>query len=156
MDREREKTHSEELDEGRLSGSVGSEDTDSRREGKGARDVVELRPRCTGVGERAVGELHDRPRVGSDTHERSGRGELEGDRGGGEGVVRLGLGDPLDELRKVALVVGNLLVLVVHDVGARVVEETGVVRDHDAGDLGLRDKVSLQPRDGTDICKGAK
>jgi hypothetical protein len=87
----------EELDEGRLSGSVGSDDTDSGREGDGARDVVELGLLGSGVRVGAVGHLEDGTGLRSDTHEGAGRGEGELDDGGGEGVVGLGGGVLLDE-----------------------------------------------------------
>lgn len=109
--------------------------------------------------------------------EKKRRREDSLDRGGGEGVVRLGLGLLLDELGKVSLVVSELLGLVVdlkrgkktksarrrrvrpsrsrgkrtHDVGANVVQESRVVRDNEAGDLGLGDEVPLEPSNGTNI-----
>jgi len=133
------RTYSKKLDKSGLSSSVGSEDTDSGREGKSTRDVVERGLGSSGVGEGAVGELHDGSGVGSNSHEGSGRREGEPgeqgegkersatrrcfsgrderrdslDGGGGEGVVRLGLGLLLDELGKVSLVVSELLGLVV-------------------------------------------
>lgn len=128
---------SEELDEGRLSGSVGSDDTDTRRERDGAGDVLELGLLGAGVGEGAAGHLEDGAGLGADTHERSGRGEGELDDRVGEGVVGLSSGPLLDELGEVALVVVELLLLVVNDVGADGVEESRVVRNDHAGDVAL-------------------
>jgi hypothetical protein len=70
-----------ELDEGRLSGSVGSEDTDSGGESERARDVVKLGSDGSGVGEGAMGELHDGSSVRSDSHQRTRRRESEPERG---------------------------------------------------------------------------
>jgi hypothetical protein len=41
-----------------------------------------------------------------------------------------------------------------NDVGANVGEETRVMRDDEAGDLGLGDEIPLEPSDGTDVCAG--
>jgi len=80
--REEKRTYSKKLDKSGLSSSVGSEDTDSGREGKSARNVVKRGLGSSRVGEGAVGELHDGSGVGSNSHERSGR--REGEPGGGE------------------------------------------------------------------------
>ena len=40
-----------------------------------------------------------------------------------------------------------------HDVGTDVVQETAVVRDDHAGDLGLADEVLFEPGDGLYVCR---
>lgn len=118
----------EELDEGRLSGSVGSEDGDTRREGDLERDVVELLDGRGGVLESDVAHLHERLLLGLDTVEEGRVGELElvllVDV---ELVVGLGLGNVLDEGLEVTWVPLNLEAVKVEDVGGDVVEEARVV-----------------------------
>jgi hypothetical protein len=89
---------------------------------------VKLGSDGSGVGEGGVGELHDRSSVGSDSRQRTGRGESEPgekedalrsgsyvgsgcgrrgrgllDGGDGKGVVRLGLGSRLTNLERFPL-----------------------------------------------------
>lgn len=90
----------EELDEGRLSGSIGTDDSDTGREGDGARDVDELRLLGSRVGVGTVGHLEDGTGLRSDSHEGSGGREGELDDRGGEGVVRLGGGVLFDEAKE--------------------------------------------------------
>ena len=139
--RVREGLAREKFDESRLSGAIGADDTDAGRERDGARDVVELGLLGARVAERAVGHLEDRARLGAHAHERAGRRERELDDRGREGVVRLSGRVLLDELGKVALVVDELLLLVVDDVGADGVKEATVVRDDHRGDVVLRVEV---------------
>jgi hypothetical protein len=145
LSRVRESFSGEELDEGRLSGSVGSDDSDTRRERDGAGDVLELGLLGTRVGEGAAGHLEDGAGLGANTHERTGRGEGELDDRVGEGVVGLSGGPLLDKLGEVALVVVELLLLVVDDVGADGVEESRVVGDDHAGDVAL----------SVEVCEGS-
>jgi hypothetical protein len=104
---------SQELDQGRFTSSVGANDTDSRRERKRTRDSLERRSGSTGVSECSAIQLHDGTSVGSDTHQGSGRGESEFDGSSREGVVGLCLGNSLNELGQVSVVVSKLLLLVV-------------------------------------------
>jgi hypothetical protein len=118
----------EELDEGRLSGSVGSENGDTRRERDLERDVVELLDGRGRVLEGNVTHFHERLFLGLDTIEERGVGEgevvvLEGV----ELVVGLGLGNVLDELVEVTGVTLDLELVQVEDIGTDVVEETRVV-----------------------------
>lgn len=118
----------EKLDEGTLSGSVGSEDGDTGREGDLKRDVVQLGRRGSGVLEPNVTHLHERLLLGLDSVEERGVGELEEVVvGGSELVVRLGLGDVLDERLEVSRVSLDLEAVKVKDVGRDVVEEARVV-----------------------------
>lgn len=135
----------QEFDEGRFTGTVGTDDADAGREGDGARDFVERGFRSAGIGEGAVCHLEDRSRRGTDAHERAWRGEAELDDRGREGVVRLCGGMLLDKLCEVAAVVDEALLLVVDDVGADVVEETAVVRHDQDGGLGLSFQVAFEP-----------
>ena len=135
----------EDLDEGGLSGTVATENGDTGRERERAGDVLERGIGSTGVLEAAVGHLDDGTSARADTHEETGRRELELDRRLGKGVVGLALGADLDEGSEVALVVRQLLVLVVNDVRANLIEETGVVGHDQGGDVGVLLEVILEP-----------
>lgn len=118
----------EKLDESRLSGSVGSENGDTGREGDLEGDVVKLLNGGSRVLESDVTHLHERLLLGLDTIEerRVGEGEvvvLEGV----ELVVSLGLGNELDELVEVTGVSLDLELVQVKDIGTDVVEESRVV-----------------------------
>lgn len=117
----------EELDEGRFTGTVGSDDTDSGRKGEGTRGILDRRSRGTGIGECTVGKFEDSSCVGSDTDEVTGRREGELDRSSGKSVVGLGRWDLFDKLGEITGVVHELLAFVVDNVGTNVVEETRVV-----------------------------
>jgi hypothetical protein len=116
-------------------------DTDTRREGDGAGSVGELGLGGTGVGEGAVGHAEDSLGAGTDTHETTGRREDELDNLVGEGVVGAAGRVLLDEVVKVTAVVVELLLVVVNDVGADGVEETGVVGNDHRGNTLLSDEV---------------
>jgi hypothetical protein len=66
-----------ELDEGRLSGTVGTENGDTRRERNLEVDVVELLDGGTGVLERNVAHLEERLLLGLDTVKKRRVGELD-------------------------------------------------------------------------------
>lgn len=124
----------EELDQGRLSRSVGSEDGDTGREGDLERDVVELGGRGGRVLESDVTHLHERLLLGLDSVEERRVGELEEVVvGGRELVVGPGLGDVLDERLEVSRVPLNLESVEVKNVGGDVVEESRVVCRHERG-----------------------
>jgi hypothetical protein len=116
-------------------------DTDTGREGDGAGSVGELGLGGTGVGEGAVGHAEDSLGAGTDTHETTGRREDELDNLVGEGVVGAAGRVLLDEVVKVTAVVVELLLVVVNDVGADGVEETGVVGNDHRGNTLLSDEV---------------
>jgi hypothetical protein len=62
---------SQQLDQGGFTSTIGSDDTDTRREGEGTRDVFERWLGSAGVGECTSGQFHDRSGVGSNTHQRT-------------------------------------------------------------------------------------
>lgn len=118
----------EKLDEGRFTGSVGSENGDTGRERDLERDVVKLLNGGSRVLESDVTHLHERLLLGLDTIEkgRVGEGEvviLERV----ELVVSLGLGNELDESVEVTGVPLDLELVQVENVGTDVVEESRVV-----------------------------
>mmetsp|Transcript_29989 Transcript_29989/g.59563 ORF Transcript_29989/g.59563 Transcript_29989/m.59563 type:complete len:784 (+) Transcript_29989:846-3197(+) len=148
----------EELDHGGLSGAVLADAGDAGGERHLDRDVVEggdavaavLLP-VDGVGEGALGDLHERLSLGLDSLDVTGLGELELELGGLEAEVGPGLRDDLDEVIKVALEHVELEVVDLEDVAAAVVEEARVVRHHDTGDVGEGVKVVLDPGDVDDV-----
>lgn len=73
------------------------------------------------------------------------------DRGRGEGVVRLGGRDSLDKLAQVSLVVDQLLLLVVDNVGTDIVQESRVVRDDHARHLAQATEILFEPSDGLHV-----
>ncbi|EPE08095.1 hypothetical protein F503_00878 [Ophiostoma piceae UAMH 11346] len=117
----------QQLDQGRLAGTVGADDGDTRRQSQLARRVRQRR---------------------RGSARNTGRGELELDHAIGQGVVALGLGVVRHERGEVALVVGQLLAgLVVVDIGGDLVEEARVVGHDQTGDLGVGLEVGLEPGD---------
>ena len=71
------RTHGQQLDQGRLSSSVGSQDTDTTAQRQRTRYIDQAGLGSAFVGESTVGELHDGSGLRPHTHERSGRGEGE-------------------------------------------------------------------------------
>ena len=148
----------EELDHGGLSGSVLSDASDTGGKGHLDSDVVEggdsvsavLGP-VDGVGEGALGHLHEGLSLGLDSLDVSGLGEAELQLGLLEGEVGPGLRVRLDEVVKVALEEVKLEVGNLEDVRAAVVEEAGIVGHHDTGDLVETVEVVLDPRDVDDV-----
>lgn len=59
----------EELDEGRFTGTIGAEDTDTTAESESTGDVLEGWAGSSRVGEGTVAQLHDGTCVGPDSHE---------------------------------------------------------------------------------------
>lgn len=147
----RDSLTSQELDEGRFTRTVGTDNTDTGRKGEGAGGILDRRPGGTGVGECTVGKFEDRSCVGSDTDEVTGRREGELDRSSGKSVVGLGRRDFFDKLGEVTGVVHKFLALVVDNVGTDVVEETRVVRDDHTGDVVQAADVFLKPSNGLDV-----
>jgi hypothetical protein len=67
---------------------------------------------------------------------------------GGESVVALGLGANLNEIGQVTFVTSQLLVrLVMVNISCDIVQESGVVRNNETGDVGMRLEVVLEPSD---------
>lgn len=141
----------EELDEGRFTGTVGTDDTDSGRKGEGARSILDRRSGGTRIGECTVGKFEDRSCIGSDTDEVTRRREGELDRSSGKSVVGLGRRDLFDKLGEVTGVIHELLAFIVDNVGTNVVEETRVVRDDHTGDVVQAADVFLKPSDSLDV-----
>jgi hypothetical protein len=122
----------EELDEGRFAGSVGTEDGNTRRERDLESDVVELLNGLGGVLESNLAHLQQTLLLSLDTLKERWVGELEPVvLGGLECVIRLGLGDLLDEGLEVAFVSPDLEAIQVEDIGDGVVEEARVVGYND-------------------------
>ena len=137
----------EELNEGGLTGTVGAEARDAGGEREldgGARDDLAV---GVGVGEVAVVRLDDSLVLVLDTLEETGDGEDELELVVGELGVLLRRGALADELGEVTLVGHQLAGLVVDDVSAHAVEETGIVGHNHGRDGGLGDEVILEPRD---------
>jgi len=137
----------QDLDEGRLSGTVGSDDGNTRVEGDLARHVHDGQLGGAGVGKVNVLELDKGLILGLDTVQETGLGELEGDGRGRQLVVGLALGVLLNELGQVTLVLLELAGLVVDNTRADSVEESRVVGNDHGGDVGQGVKVVLQPGD---------
>ena len=96
------------------------------------RDVVQLLHGLRRVLEADLAHLEQGLLLGLDTVEERRVGELElVVLGRLEGVVRLGLGDGLDERLEVTAVAAELEAVEVENVGDGVVEEARVVRDDD-------------------------
>ncbi|KAK1245414.1 hypothetical protein MKX08_005043 [Trichoderma sp. CBMAI-0020] len=134
------------VDQGRLSSTVGANDGNTRAQGALEADVGDLGLGSTGVLEGHLGSTQDGLGLGLDTLKETRLGEAELDLGGTKLVVGLGRRNTLDELLQVTTVTLKLEALVVNDVLADVVEEAGVVRDDD-GSARRADKVVLEPLD---------
>ena len=138
----------EQLDQGRLASTVGADNGHAGGKGKLAGDTAERRLGSVGVGERDIRHADNSTSGRLDAGQDTRRRELELDVGSGEGIIGLGLGADVNEGSEVALVVAELLVgLVVVNVSGDVVEETGVVRNNQGGNVGVRLEVLLEPLD---------
>lgn len=125
----------EELDECRLSGTVGTEDSDTGRERHLEGDVVELLLRLCWVLEADLAHLDEGLLLGLDTLEQWWLGELElVVLSRLESVVRASLRNRLHEGLEVTPVAPELEAVQVENVGDGVVQEAGVVRDDDCVD----------------------
>ena len=123
-----DKLTSENVDQGGLAGTVGTNDGNTGTERALEGDVGDLRLGGTGVLEGHLGGTENGLGLGLDTLEETGLGEGELNLGCAKLEVGLGLGVLLDELGQVALVGLELKVtLVVDDVLADAVEEARVV-----------------------------
>mmetsp|Transcript_16107 Transcript_16107/g.28990 ORF Transcript_16107/g.28990 Transcript_16107/m.28990 type:complete len:515 (-) Transcript_16107:1255-2799(-) len=142
----------QQLDQSTLARAIGTQDRDATAETTRARDIHELRLRCAGVGKGDFLQGQERLLLTGDPVQKGRLGEVETEGGGLQRVVALGLGLDLDELGQIAVVVAQLALLVMHDVGADGVQEGAVVRDDETGDM--RDflgQVVLEPRDVGDV-----
>lgn len=126
-----DKFTSEDVDDSRFSGTVGTDDGNTRTERALEGDVRDLGLACARVLEGHLVGTQDSLGLGLDTLEETGLGEGELHLGGTELEVGLGGGVLADELLQVALVGLELETLVVDDVLADAVEETRVVGDDD-------------------------
>ncbi|GKT59608.1 hypothetical protein ColTof3_06947 [Colletotrichum tofieldiae] len=142
----RDELTSEDVDEGRLAGTVGTNDRDTGAERALERNVLDLGLAGTGVLEGHLAGTQDGLGLGLDTLEETGLGEGELHLGVAELVVGLGSGVLLDELLQVTTVALELEALVVDDVLADVVEEGRVVGDDDGSAGGVLE-VLLEPLD---------
>ena len=130
----------EELDERRLSGTVGTEDGDTGGERNLEGDVVELLDGLRGVLEADLAHLEEGLLLGLDTFEERRVRELElVVLRGLKSVVGAGLRDSLHEGLEVTPVALELEAVEVEHVGDGVVEEGRVVRDDDCKNCQLRD-----------------
>ena len=141
---------SEDVDEGRLAGTVGTDDSNTRAKRALEVDIGDLGLGSARVLEAHLGGTQDGLGLGLDTLEETGLREAELDLGGAELVVRLGRGQTADELLQVTPVALELEALVVDDVLADVVEERAVVGDDD-GSAGRVAEVVLEPLHVLDI-----
>ncbi|RUP48433.1 hypothetical protein BC936DRAFT_144573 [Jimgerdemannia flammicorona] len=98
----------EQLDGSRLAGAVGPDDGDTGGERALEGDVRQLGLGGAGVLEGDIAHLEDSLLLGLDALEEAGFREGEGDLGGAELIVRLGLGDLLNELGEITLVTTEL------------------------------------------------
>ena len=145
-----DKLTSQDVDKGRLSGTVRTNDGNTGRKRALEGDVGDLGLGGTLVLEAHVGGTENGLGLGLDTLEETGLGELELKVGGAELVVRAGRGHTLDKLVKVTTVTLELEALVVDDVLDDVVQELAVVRNDDGCARGV-DEVVLEPLDVLDV-----
>jgi len=141
---------SQNVDQGRLSSTVSTNDGNTGTQGNLESNVANLGLGGTGVLEGHVVDTDDGLGLGLDTLKETGLGELELHVGGAQLVVGTSGGDTLDEVRKGTTVTLELEALVVDNVLDDVVQEAGVVRDHDGGAGGVL-QVLLQPGNVLDV-----
>ena len=146
LTRSGDKLTGEDVDQGGLSGSVGTDNGDTGSERTLEVDVRDLRPGGTGVLEGHVLDLDDGLGLGLDTLEETRLGEGEVELRGTELVVRTSRRNLLGEGLEVTTVTLKLEALVVDDVLADVVQETRIVR-HDDGSARRVLEVGLEPLD---------
>lgn len=140
----------QDVDQSRFTGTVGTNDGNTRAQGHLETNVRNLGTRSTRVLEGHVGDTDDGLGLGLDTLEVTGLGELELHVRSTKLVVRAGSRDLLDELAQTTTVALELEALVVDDVLDNVVQKAAVVRDHD-GCARRVDEVVLQPFDVLDV-----
>lgn len=122
----------EQLDEGRLAGTVGPENSDTGGKRDLESDVVKLLNGLRGVLESDLTHLQQRLLFGLNTIQQRWVGELEPVVFQSfETIVRLGLRNGLNEFLEVATISSELEAVQVEDISDGVVKETGVVGDDD-------------------------
>mmetsp|Transcript_22654 Transcript_22654/g.65223 ORF Transcript_22654/g.65223 Transcript_22654/m.65223 type:complete len:554 (+) Transcript_22654:1069-2730(+) len=141
----------EELDHGTLTGAVLADAGNTGAEGDLDGDVEEGGRVVDGVGEGALGHLHESLTLGLDTLDGTRLGEPELHLRLGDGEVGAGLRLELDELVEVTLEGVELQVLDLKDVGAAIVEKAGIVRHDDGGDIMEGVEVVLDPGNVDDV-----
>jgi len=141
---------SQDVDESGLSGTVGTDDSNTGAKGNLESDVPDLGLRSALVLEGHVVDTDDSLGLGLDTLEETGLGELELHLGGTKLVVGASRGNPLDEVGQGTTVTLELEALVVDNVLDDVIQEAGVVGDHDGSARGGLEVV-LEPLDVLDI-----
>jgi hypothetical protein len=143
---------SQDLDQSRFTGTVGTENGDSGRKRDLERDVVQLLLRRSRVLERNISHLHQCLLLGLDTVEEWRVGELElVVLGNIQLEVGSGLGNVTDKGFEVTGVSLELEVVQVESIGDGSVKEIGIVRDNDGGTVGEGGEVVDQPSDVDDI-----
>lgn len=145
-----DKLTSQNVDKGGLSGTVGTNDGNTRAERALEGDLGDLGLGGTGVLEGHVVDTDDSLGLGLDTLKETGLGELELHLGGTELVVGTSRRHTLDESVKVTAVTLELEALVVNNVLDDVVQELAVV-GNDNGSARRRGEVVLEPLDVLDI-----
>ena len=143
---------SEQFDKGGFTGTVWTENGNTRRERDLKGNVVELLDRLSGILETNFTHLEQGLLLSLDTIEKRRIGELEPVVVSGfQGIVGLGFWDSLNEVLEIALVSLNLEAVDVQDISDGVVQETGIVGNDDgcAGSEG--GEVALQPSNVDDI-----
>lgn len=108
-------------------------------------DIKQGRRLVAGVGEGALGHLHECLTLGLDTLDGSGLREPELELGLREREVGTSTGLDLDKLVQVSLVLVELQVLNLKDVGAAIVQESRVVGHNDSSHIVKRLEVLLHP-----------
>lgn len=145
-----DKFTSQDVDEGRLAGTVGPNDGNTGAERALEGDVGKLGLGGTSILEGHLGGTENSLSLGLDTLKETWLREAELDLRSAELVVRLGRRNTLDELLQVTTVALELEALVVNDVLADVVKEARVVRDDDGSARGVN-KVLLEPLNILDV-----
>lgn len=145
-----DKFTSQDVDESGLSGTIGTNDGNTRSERALEGDIGDLGLGSTGVLEGHVVDTDNGLSLSLDTLKETRLGELELHLGSTKLVVRTSRGHTLDEGIKVTTVTLELETLVVDNVLDDVVQELAVVGD-DNGCARRAGKVVLQPLDVLDV-----
>ena len=142
----RDRLTSEHVDQSRLAGTVGTDDSNTRAKRTLEGDVLDLRLGGALVLEGHVSDTDNGLGLGLDTLKETWLRELEFHVTSTKLVVRLGRWHTLDELAELATVTLELEALVVDDVLDDIVKETAVVGDDD-GCAWRVGQVVLEPLD---------
>mmetsp|Transcript_2434 Transcript_2434/g.3694 ORF Transcript_2434/g.3694 Transcript_2434/m.3694 type:complete len:1074 (+) Transcript_2434:2189-5410(+) len=142
---------SKDLDESRLTGTVGTQASNTGRKSTVSSSIFEDHPVSVRVLVRNLVHLKNSLILGLDTLKVSGLRKLESEGTSLKLIVCLSLRLGLDELRKVALVNLKLAVVVINDMGADMVEETRIVGNKDSRHMGEAGEVVFEPSNILDI-----